>query len=45
MEKIYSVPLTFNQIKLIMKSVENDDHEDTSWLITYTQLQEIIRKK
>ena len=45
MEKIYNVPLTFEQIKLIMKSIENDDHDDSLWSITYSQLHSIIKKQ
>lgn len=45
MEKTYNVPLTFEQIKLIMKSIENDDHDDSLWSITYSQLHSIIRKQ
>ena len=45
MEKIYNVPLTFEQIKLIMKSIENDDHDNSLWSITYSQLHAIVRNK
>jgi len=45
MEKIYNVPLTFEQIKLIMKSIENDNHDNSLWSITYSQLHAIVRNK
>jgi hypothetical protein len=43
MQKVFSVYLTVEQIKLIMRSIENDDHENDSWLVIYKKLSQMLK--